>query len=219
MIQKRDKDAFNEFVLRYQGPVIDFIKSRGFSDHDAEDISQEIFMRIFKQDILTKADKAKGRFRDLILAITKNVIREEKRRFARQKRGAGKMIISTDQPVDESETRPIHIRDLISVRERDENFDRLWMLNILRIAFKRLREDSKEKELLHYEAIRLYLKGLNYLSIAERLGKSVDAIDKYIRSARAKLRDFIRDEIAFYSSSRGEYDDEIGYLSRYLEIR
>jgi RNA polymerase sigma-70 factor (ECF subfamily) len=214
-VKQKDPVAVNEFVSRYREPVITFIIRQGFSTHDAEDIAQEVFLRVFKDEVLSKADKAKGRFRNLLLAVTKNVIRLETKKRTRQKRGGRDKMISLEEIIDDEGTL---LKDIITADEKDASFDKLWILNIVGNAFEKLKKESELKGTPYFDAIELYLQqGSDYKIIAQKLGKSITEVRNYLYKARLKLRDYIREEIASYCSSQKEYEDELKYLSSYLD--
>ena len=75
-----DEQALTEFVERYRPPVVAFIGRRGFTS-ESEDLAQEVFLEVFKDEVLTKADPDKGRFRSLLLAVTRNVIGKHLRHY------------------------------------------------------------------------------------------------------------------------------------------
>lgn len=66
---KGDKSAFEELVKRYMKPVYSFICRNTGSAKDAEDITQEVFVRVWKN--VKKFDKDKS-FKTWIFSIAKN---------------------------------------------------------------------------------------------------------------------------------------------------
>ena len=74
-----------EFCKRYWGPVWYCLRQHGIRQHDAEDIAQGFFTDvIFIKSLPTKADRAKGRFRDYLRAALKNYVAEWFRQQKRQ---------------------------------------------------------------------------------------------------------------------------------------
>jgi RNA polymerase sigma factor (sigma-70 family) len=215
--KERDPSACDKFILKYRPAVISFIRKNGFNMDEAEDLAQDVFLKIFKNNVLEKADKTRGRFRSLIIAVTKNVMKEERRKKSTIKR-AGQMI-PLEQAIQESEREDKIIDALITCQEDDEEFDRIWVLNIMRIAFDRLRLESESKGTPYFEAFQLYLQDKTHKDIALHLKVSIQGVKNYIHRARLKLMNYIADEIASYSSSNEEYKDEINYLSRFLDER
>jgi RNA polymerase sigma-70 factor (ECF subfamily) len=123
--KQKDPDALEKFVSKYRPPVIQFLISKGFSDHDSEDIAQEVFFTIFKDNVLQKADESKGRFRSLILAVTENVMKLQIRKQMTKKRGGNQKVISLDEPRTNSMDS---LEYIVTTKREEEEFDKLWLL-------------------------------------------------------------------------------------------
>jgi hypothetical protein len=90
---------------------------------------------------------------------------------------------------------------------------------MVRLALDKIKLESQAKGSLLYEVITYYLETQkDHKSIAERFGKSVKDIKNYLYQARLKIKEYIKQEIASYASSREEYEHEIRYLSRYFGL-
>ena len=55
--------ALAELCRIYWRPIFFFVARRGYSPEDAEDLTQDFFLRILRGDWLQKADPTRGRFR------------------------------------------------------------------------------------------------------------------------------------------------------------
>lgn len=75
-----DPAALEDFARSYRRPVLDAIRRRGFTGEDAEDLCQEVFLRVLQGGVLAKADRERGRFRSLLLAVTHRSILDRLRR-------------------------------------------------------------------------------------------------------------------------------------------
>lgn len=193
-----DETALREFTLKYRPPVVSYITRHGLSS-EAEDLAQEVFLRIFRDGVLSKADPSKGRFRSLILAVTRHVIGHHLERERSQKRGAGQV-------------RPLGDLDVAS-QEPDEHFDREWVAHLIEVALARL-----ARELPHYhDALRQFLmEGKPAAEIARAMEKTDAEVYNYISRAKRKLVDYLQDEVRDYSTSRAAFDEELQYLSRFF---
>lgn len=206
----RDNDpgALDDFVRRYRAPIEKFIVQNGFGHADAEELAQEVFLRIFKNNVLKKARRERGRFRSLLLTLTRHVIQDERRRRGAAKRGGNHVTVSPQHTSEDS----LPLEELIATHTEDREFDNLWVRNILKLALERLRSENE----LYYTAFTMNLDDYDYKEIAERMDKSPKEVDNYVYRARQKLIRLIREEIARYASSPQEYRDEVQYLSGYL---
>ena len=109
-----DAAALQEFACAYRAPVLAFIQGRGFRASDADDICQDVFVRVLAGGVLAKADRDRGRFRSLLLAVTTRVIQDR----LRKKR----------EPVVNG----------LEPSARDPEFDRAWALHLTERAMERL---------------------------------------------------------------------------------
>ncbi|PYL47984.1 MAG: hypothetical protein DMF32_09960, partial [Verrucomicrobia bacterium] len=78
--------ALAELCRIYWRPVFFFVARRGYSPEDAEDLTQDFFLRILKGDWLQKADPRRGRFRSLLLKSVQNFLNDATDRTKARKR-------------------------------------------------------------------------------------------------------------------------------------
>lgn len=183
-------------VLRYRQPVYDFARQQGLPHEDAEDISQEVFLQVCREDFLVKADRSKGKFRTLLLAVTKHVIGK-----LRQYQLAGKR----------DRRREVALGDFEVPRDppSDAEFDRLWVRNLMQQAKDRLREDPT------VQALMLQLEGKSYRDIALILGKKESDVTNYVHRGKGRLKREIERLIGEYSTVE-DVKDEIAALVKFL---
>ena len=140
----RNAAALEDFARDYLPPVRQFVAARGFAAADADDLTQEVFLRVLSGDVLAHADGRKGRFRSLLLAIAMHVVSNRRRQRRDVPRG-------DLDPVD-----------------RDPDFDRAWIRHLAERAMVRLRAAESP----YYDVIRGHLEGSpqsrNKLWIARR---------------------------------------------------
>ena len=173
---EKDQAALERFAEDYRPLVLQYVRRRGFSGEDAEDICQDVFVRLLTGEVLAKAEQSKGRFRSLLLSVARHTILDRLRKRREQ---------------TSSE---------IEVIDRDPEFDQAWTLHLTERALGRLREQGSP----YYEVLRAHLGG-------EKQNRNKLWI------ARRKLIAQIRAEVAGTCRSRAELDEELAYLSTYLE--
>jgi FAD/FMN-containing dehydrogenase len=111
----QDEAALDEFARSYTQPVRDHIRARGFRGDDADDLCQEVFLRVFQGGVLEKADRARGRFRGLLRTVTLHTIQDR----LRKRRPAPELAV---EPADET----------------DDGFDQRWAWHLTERALARL---------------------------------------------------------------------------------
>lgn len=206
-----DRNALDTFIQRYRSPVLRFIHRRGYSPDDSEDLTQEVFLLLLRDNLLARAEEGRGRFRSFLLGVTKNVLRNASRVQRASKRGGGQPLLALDAATEEGST----FADLLQQPENDGEFDREWMRNLVGLSLERMRTRHER----YYQVMKgLVEEGLSYAQIAERSGLEPQQIGNLLHQARRKLVELVREEIAAYCSSGREFEDESKVLSPYLEI-
>ncbi|MCL4206560.1 MAG: sigma-70 family RNA polymerase sigma factor [Pirellulaceae bacterium] len=77
-----DPMAWDEFFGRYWRLIHRFARLRGCSEHTAEEIVQEAMVAVFRQRDVFRYDPQRGRFRDWLLTIVRNLIAKHRRQPA-----------------------------------------------------------------------------------------------------------------------------------------
>ena len=126
-----DDAALERFARAYRAPVLRYIRGRGFAPGDAEDLCQEVFLRILNGRVLERADARHGRFRSLLLSVTRHVIVDRARRRSETP-------VANLEPVD-----------------RDPDFDREWALELTWRAIDSLRQSGSR----YHEVLSAHLDG------------------------------------------------------------
>ena len=75
-----DSFAWQRFYDKYSGAIIGFARQRGCDEHSALDVLQETLMAVMRALPNFEYDRDKGRFRNWILTIVSNKVREAIRR-------------------------------------------------------------------------------------------------------------------------------------------
>ena len=94
--QTRARIALEELCRAYWYPLYAFVRYRGHSPDDAQDLTQSFFARIIETHGFSTADPARGRFRSYLLGAMKHFLTNEWHRARALKRGGGRKIIELD---------------------------------------------------------------------------------------------------------------------------
>lgn len=196
--------AINHFVARYRPAVVRFACQRGLGEADAQDVAQEVFLRLFEHHVLERADPRRGRFRHLLLAIVRHVLGHLREQRQALKRGGGKppLSLSLDLPPDQ-----------LVEEDTDPDFDREWVACLLASALRRLEGENDD----YYRALSEFLVAeRSHREVAQAMGKTEAMVRNYISRGRARLAAILRQEIRTYTVSASDFDAELRYLSRFL---
>src|SRR4029077_4059304 len=85
--------ALAELCQIYWAPLYSFVRSRGYTVHDAQDLTQSFFAHLIEHKIYTRVDRQKGRFRWFLLASVKNFLVNASNRERTLKRGGGQSFL------------------------------------------------------------------------------------------------------------------------------
>lgn len=197
MMRVRDDDAgaFEELVRRYQGRLVRLFHHIGPSAEVAEDLTQEVFLRIYR----SRAKYEPGaKFATWIFTIAGNVARNAARSQGRRKE------------IAEADTR----------RSRDDSEGNLLTkvaLDASGLMPARLVEGEERAEMVRQAVDKLgerqrmalmlsRFENMSYVEIAEAMGLTSKAVKSLLSRARVNLRDALADYIDM--SGAKEIDDE-----------
>jgi RNA polymerase sigma factor (sigma-70 family) len=190
--------ALDDFARRYRPPVVAFLKGRGLSLADAEDVAQEVFLRLLSRDLLARGDASKGRFRNYLIGITLRVLSERRRHEGALKRGGGKRHVSLDEAPPPSVLA---------------EFESLWLQELVQRALVCVEQASS----LQHQVLSLAAEGLAPSEIAARTGGTDGATRVALHRGRKRLGQAIREEVAAYCSTKEEYTLELRTFARFLD--
>src|SRR5690242_135836 len=89
----RFHEALSKLCSAYWYPVYTFIRRRGYSAPESEDLTQEFFARLLDKRYLEGISDEGGRFRSFLLTALKHFLANEWQKLQTQKRGGGKTLI------------------------------------------------------------------------------------------------------------------------------
>jgi DNA-directed RNA polymerase specialized sigma24 family protein len=90
------KEAFADLCKLYWYPLYAFIRYRGYSPEDAQDLVQGFFLHLVEHKTLRRVDRSKGKFRSFLLASLQNFLSDEADRARCLKRGGGAEFVHFD---------------------------------------------------------------------------------------------------------------------------
>jgi RNA polymerase sigma-70 factor (ECF subfamily) len=215
--EQRIRDALGELCRTYWRPIFLFVRARGFSIEDAQDLTQDFFVTILKKNWLQHADRNRGRFRALLLRSLQNFLVNAAEKTHAHKRGGGVEFISWDDWMAEAPSQlSIRVQALDSLPP-ERIFDLTWATTVVEHALQRLREESESKgKLWLFQALSSHLTDdrneVSYAKLSEELGMAETAVKKQLHNMRQRYRSLLRDEVSQTVESPGDVDEEIRYL-------
>ena len=88
--------ALDDLCRSYWFPIYFYVRRRGYSAEDAEDLTQGYFAALIEKDYLSDADRERGKLRSFLLVTLKHYISDEWSKASALKRGGGRPVVSID---------------------------------------------------------------------------------------------------------------------------
>lgn len=191
--RKGDRTALNRLLATYRPPLLRFLRRSGLSDADAEDLAQEVLIEIVYKDLLRKAAPEEGRFRNLLLGVTRQFLRSHFRRERRWRRNR-----DVARPSPDAE---------------EEAFESIWVRHVLLRALKRLEGESQELGNRQHEIVRLaILENASYSEVAHHLNLDLTVVRNALHRGRRKLMAHLRQEVAAYAGKGPALEAELRFV-------
>lgn len=205
--------ALEALCRAYWQPLYAWVRRQGRSPHDAQDLTQAFFERLFEKDWLAPVRREKGRFRTFLLVALKRFLADEWDKARAQKRGGGAVVLSLDTESAEG----LYLSQPAAADAPDRAFEREWALTLLDRALARLRgEFEAAGKPGEYAVLKEYLTadrgGIPYDALAQRLGTSPGAARVAVHRLRRRFRDLFRAEIAETVAREEDIEDELRQL-------
>jgi len=212
MSQTRARAALEELCRAYWYPLYAFVRSRGYSAVDAQDLTQAFFARIIETHGFAAADRARGRFRSYLLGAMKHFLANEWHRAQTQKRGGRVQFVAWDALDPEAR----YAGASTPSDDPEHLFDREWALQTIATALQTLRDEMElAGKGAQFDALKGCLTGQDELprdQIATRLSMSEGAVKVAIHRLRQRYRGLLRAAIAETVDNEADLDDELRYL-------
>ena len=133
--EQKARNALAELCRTYWRPIFSFVRARGYSIEDAQDLTQDFFVTILKKNWLHHADRNRGRFRSLLLRSLQNFLVNAAEKSHTRKRGGGVVFISWDDWMAEAASQlfvPVQAFDSLPP---ERIFDFTWATTVVEHAF------------------------------------------------------------------------------------
>ena len=208
--------ALAELCQIYWAPLYGFVRSRGHTVHDAQDLTQSFFAYVLEHKVYARADRQKGRFRSFLLASLKNFLADAADRERTLKRGGAQIFLPLhEEQAQEAESL---FQTHSGMSNEDRLFDRSWAEALVATVLERLLADYKRegKEQLFNE-LRMFVAGgaeppPSYAELGHRLGVAESTLRSHVTRLRARYREALRTEV------RRTVDSEAAGRSRVARV-
>jgi RNA polymerase sigma-70 factor (ECF subfamily) len=192
-----------------------YLRRRGYPADQAQDLTQEFFVRLLEGRYLDRANPEKGRFRSFLLTSLKFFVADEGDCQRARKRGGGVLV-----PLEFSSGEERYQREPAHDETPERIFERRWALSMLDRVVERLRNEFVQHgRAEHFERLKMFLLGQSdapYAALAREMNTSEGALKVAIHRLRKRYRDLFRQEIADTVADPAEVESELRYLAAVL---
>jgi RNA polymerase sigma-70 factor (ECF subfamily) len=170
-----DALAWDEFFAHYGQTIYAFARHRGCSEHTAEEIVQDVMLKVFQQRDVYQYDPERGRFRDWLGAVVRNQVAENRRRPANRLQAKG-----GDSNGDLAE-------QTADGRSPDDAWEAAFERSLLLVLLDVVRRETIARSYLAFELVSL--EGISGSAAARMTGLTRNAVYKASKRVLARLKE------------------------------
>lgn len=171
---QQDPEAFGEFFGIYAPLLTTFVRSRGVSEHDSDDVVQELLLKLWRRLPTLQFDPQRGRFRSYLWRAALNEIADWHRRNSRHQH----QDLDADSRIRELEQD--------SLPDPDAEFEEALRRRIVEIALERLENELKPDAWQKFS--RHYLEGIDARTVAKEHNCTPNVVFVTVSRVRQKLK-------------------------------
>jgi RNA polymerase sigma factor (sigma-70 family) len=205
--------ALERLCRTYWYPIYVFVRRKGYGPEEAEDLTQEFFARLIRQQDLRAVRREKGRFRSYLLVSLKHFLVNEWKKGQTQKRGGGQTMVPLDLTLAEN----LYSAEAADARTPEHAFDQRWAVTLLETVLRRLEAEYAASGRANlFSRLRGQLPGetssQSQEAIGIELGLTEGAVKQAVHRLRRRCRELLREEISQTLATRADVEDEFRHL-------
>ena len=205
-----DVNASVESLYRqYLSPLYAFVRRRGYSPHDAQDLTHDFFSRLLEKGWLSSAQPDRGRLRTFLLVAMKRFLANEWHCAKAQKRGGSRLV-----SLQSEEGERLFFADAAASSTLPDEllFDRNWAMVLMRTTLDQLRREyersTRPDDFAVLKSCLTAERGsIDYAAIARELQLLPVSARSAVHRFRRRFREIFRAEVAGPVSSPEEVED------------
>jgi RNA polymerase sigma factor (sigma-70 family) len=207
------QEALEKLCHTYWRPLYGFARRQGLGPEDAQDLIQEFFARMLKQENLKTVRREKGRLRSYLLVSIKRFVASERHRASGVKRYETGPSIPLDELLAQ-EDAGFAVAETLSA---DELYERRWVLAVLDQVLSRLESEYRAAGNCRlFERLKDSLVGEQHGPLQAEIAAELDMTENAVKQAfhrfRRRYRLLLREEIAHTVAQPGDVEDELRHL-------
>lgn len=169
----QDSEAWKDFIDFYKNYIYFIIRSMGIKPQDADDILQQVSLKLWKNLPTHLHDPQKGKFRAWVSTITKNTVLS----YIKKQETQARKLDQAGQKEELTYLNTIKLPEINKIAQQE------WEVFITNTALENLVERFTPQAI---EAFKMHIEGVPADQSAAELEVSRDSVYKYI--SRVKVR-------------------------------
>lgn len=213
----RAASALEHLCVRYWQPVYVFVRRRGSSPHDAEDLTQAFFTHLLEREALKTIDRAKGKFRSFLLASLTNFLNKDWQKQKSLKRGGHCVTVSWD----DAEAENLYQHEPLDQATPEKLFERRWAFTVLQQVLDRLKDEHQSKPELFGRLSPYLTRELESGSLSEisaQLQMTDGAVKVALHRLRRRYGELLRSQVAYTVAEPDLVEEEIRHLFSVISL-
>ncbi|HSH38691.1 MAG TPA: hypothetical protein VK993_07890 [Chthoniobacterales bacterium] len=209
--------ALAELCHTYWRPIFSFVCRRGHSPEEAQDLTQDFFAMMIRENWLKHADRSRGRFRSLLLKSLQRFLQDERDKARAQRRGGHLQFVAWDDWMAESPSQLRVSANTVDKLAPEQLFDFRWAATVVEQALRNLSDECEAKGRRRlFEVLSPHLAAHQpetcYASLARTLGIGEGTVTRQLYNLRLRYRWLLRREVSKTVSDLTQVEEEIRYL-------
>ena len=212
------REALESLCKCYWLPIYGYLRRRGNSASDAEDLTQGFFAYLLESDFLERPDPAKGRFRGYLLGALRHYLGSHFGKENAIKRGGGAHFVDWSSLDAEREYAAVSQKQL----DPSECYETSWAMALLARAHRRLEQEQAASGRSRQLSV---LKGFiseppadgDYDSAARELGTTRTNVAVWVHRLTHRYGELVKLEVAATLQDPAELKSEMQHLFKVLQ--
>jgi RNA polymerase sigma-70 factor (ECF subfamily) len=205
--------ALENLCNTYWYPLYVYIRRKGNSAQDAEDLTQAFFYQVLEKNYLGAVDRRKGKFRSFLLASLNHFLSNQRDFRNAEKRGGGKATLSLDEQDAEGRYKLEPATDLTP----EKIFEYRWAATLLDQVRQKLGVECEAAgKVAFFQEVQAYLMSDppsgGYHPVADKLGMSAGAVAVAVHRLRQRFGELVKEEVKGTVASPEDVDSEMSHL-------
>ena len=213
--ESQARKALSELFEMYWHPVYHYVRFRGYSPHDAEDLTQAFFESLLMKESLRAASREEGKLRSFLLSALKNFLVDAYRRQATIKRG-GRVV----KTVSHEDAEKQYESAMLDHDTPELLFERSWAQTVIQDVMGKLRASYERADRMQvFDALSPCLLASEvppYLQLCKNMEMSGTALRVQYHRMKQRFGELLEIEIRHTVNTEEEMREERDYLIRLL---